>query len=874
MTKVYIPPARPGLVSRQRLLDKLELGLNSQLVLVSAPPGSGKTTLLSEWARHSELCKHAAWVSLDEADNDPVRFWDYFIAGLKTIHKGIGENTLSALHSPRPVSGEFMLTTLINEVSAIIDEFMVVLDDYHVVVSHDIHKAVAFMLDHLPPHMHLIIATRADPPLPLARLRGRRAMVEIRADDLRFTHEEAVNFLSEVMGLELTNEDIAALDIRTEGWITGLQMAALSMRGRKDTSSFIKAFTGSHRFVLDYLVEEVLLRQPADLQDFLLKTSVLDRLTASLCDSVTERDDSHDILLALEHTNLFIIPLDDSRQWYRYEHLFVDLLRHRLGTVQRVNQSELHARASRWYEISGFPADAVHHAIAAQDWERATKLIQKLSGDLLKRGEVITLLGWLQELPEEVIRNHPQLCSECCWTLILTGQFSVAESFLEPIEQYAKDNTLFLGEILVMRAYIARSRSDFQSAIDLSKQAQSLLPRDNIEPGCILSLNLGMAQWHCGHLKESEQALTDAYDKAQNSGNDYVRLTAISILSIILAARGNLRQAADYCRQVIEMAEQSPAVALNHFVLSALLYEWNELETAAEHLQRGIELSQLSGNMETQCGGYRILARTRMARGDGSGADEALSKADVLSRDGKVPLLDGVRNAACHVQIALAQGDLVTALHWAARVTEDTDASSFYPRLNLTKVRLLLAQDNKEAAAEELKSRYESAAGAGWQYGVVEILVLQALAAPTSTAALTFLSNALELAQPEGYIRTFIDKGEPMAELLRQAESHGIASDYITKLLTAFKAEKRSRAKIGITHPGPQIPTRPLTEPLSERELEILQLLAAGLSNQEIARKLVISVGTAKTHVHNIISKLNVSDRVKAIVRARELDLL
>jgi LuxR family maltose regulon positive regulatory protein len=851
----------------------LESGLNSPLILVSAPPGFGKSTLLSEWARQSGP-SFIAWLSLDEGDNDPVRFWDYFIASLQTHQKGAGESVLTMLHSPRPQPIEVMMTTLINEVAAIQNDVTITLDDYHVISSAEIHQAVTFLIDHLPPRMHLIIATRADPPLPLARLRGRRAMVEIRADDLRFTREEATVFLNSIMGLALKEEEVSSLDTRTEGWITGLHMAALSMQGRKDTADFIKDFTGSHRFILDYLIEEVLKLQPVDVQDFLIKTSVLDRLSASLCDSVTGRDDSGDILLDLERTNLFIIPLDESRKWYRYEHLFTDLLRHRLGNIHEMNQAELHGKASRWYESNEFIADAIHHALEAQDWERSATLIEKIAEDLLKRGEVMTLMGWFRALPDEALRSHPQVYTGCCWSLILTGQFNLAETVLEYAEKAITDNEDFLGEFLIMRAYIARARGDYQSAIELSKKAQSLLPKDNIEPGSILSLNLGMAHWHCGHLEESEQALNDAYQKSQRSGNAYVRLTAISILSIIRAARGNLRQAADFCRQAIQMAGDSPAVALNHFVLSALLYEWNELATAEEHIQKGIELSQLSGNMEVQCGGYRTLARTRIALGDVSGADEALLKADEFSREGKVPILDGVRNAACHVQIALAQGDLATASQWAERVTEDTDTSSFYPRLNLTRARILLAKDNKEATAVELKKQYQLAADAGWQYGVMEILTLQALAAPAAADAIAFLAEALKLAQPEGYIRTFVDKGEPIAELLQQVAEQGIAMEYITKILTAFKAGKTTRVKADVSTSGPHVIAESMAEPMSERELEVLRLVTIGLSNREISQRLVISIGTVKTHIHNILGKLDARDRNHAIIRAREIGLV
>ncbi len=874
-TKFYIPPVRLELVSRQHLIERLNAGLKSSLALISAPAGYGKTTLLSDWSHRKELTAQVIWISLDKADNDPIVFWDYFITALGKLRAGVGENASTLLHLPKPPPIEAVLTTLINEISMIQDDFALVLDDYHVIESQPIHGAITFLLDHLPPQMHLVIATRADPPLPLALLRGRGSLVEIRTDDLRFTPDEAVAFLNQVMGLNLSEENVLALETRTEGWIAGLQMAVLSMQGRKDIPGFIKAFTGSNRYILDYLIEEVFQRQPADVQDFLLKTSILEQLTAPLCDFVTERDDSRKILPVLERANLFIVPLDESRQWYRYQRLFADLLQHQLDIVSGMKDvSLIHARASEWYEANGFPADAIHHAITAQDWERAATLVHNASETLLKRGEVTTLLGWIQALPDEVVRDRPQLCSECCWTLILTGQFSLAESFLEHVERNAEDNDTFFGEILVMRAYIARSRGDNPGTIELSKRATLLLPQDNIEVGSILALNLGIAQWHCGNLVESEQAITEAYDKAQQSGNDYVSLTAVSIQSIIYAAQGKLHQAADSCRHAIGLAEQSPAMAGNYITLGALLYEWNELEAAIKHVLKGIELSQLSGNLEFQSGGYRMLARIRIARNDATAAYSALQKADEFYRDKKVSPLDGARTAACYVLINLAQSNISAALDWAARITEEVDSSSFYPRLYLTQARLLLAQGNKRTASEQLAEKYEIAVQSGLQYGVVETRAMQALAASTPAEALAFLADALELAQPEGYIRTFIDKGEPMAELLNQAASQGITVNYVSRLLSAFKVEKETKAKTGISYSSPDTAIQTLTEPLSERELEVLRLLVAGLSNREISKRLIVSIGTVKTHVHNILNKMNVSNRTQATTRARELNLI
>jgi len=873
-TKLYIPPVRPGLVSRPRLIERLNAGLHRKLTLVSAPAGFGKTTLLSEWARGSEW--PVAWVSLDKGDSDPARFWAYFVAALQTVQADVGEAALAAFQSPQPPLIESLLATLINQIATIPDPLVLVLDDYHVIEAQPIHSALAFLLDHLPPQMHLVIATRADPPLPLSRLRGRGAMIEIRADDLRFTPDEAATFLNQVMGLGLSADDVAALESRTEGWIVGLQLAALSMQGRKDITGFIAAFTGSHRYILDYLLEEVFQQQPADVQDFLLKTSILDRFAAPLCDAITKRDDSRQVLLGLEQANLFTVPLDESRQWYRYHRLFADLLRHRLDMVCGSKQvALLHARASQWYEAEGFPADAVHHALAGRDWAGAATLILSVGETMLTRGEITTLLGWLQALPDEVVRARPQLCLNFSWALILTGQLDAAESCLAQAEQAVQEDAAFLGEIVAAQAYIARTRGDDRRTIELSQQALTLLPQDNLSSRSIVALNLGLAHWHRGHLAEAERALTEAEHAAQQSGNSHVRLIALGVLGPIQAAQGKLHQAAVLCRQAIQLGKRSPAIAPTHLEFSALLYEWNDLEAAADHLRRGIELTQRSGNLEVQTGGYRMLALLKQAQGDASAALAALQEAHQLARDHDVTPFVHARNAACHAQIALAQDDVATAVHWAEQVTEDADAFPLYPFLCLTPARLLLAQNEKAAAAEQLEALYETAVGAGWQFGVVEVRVLQALAAPTPTAALAFLADALALAQPEGYVRTFVDKGEPLAALLREAASQGIAPDYVAKLLAEFEAEAQARRRPRkAPAPSAPPPAQPLIEPLSERELEVLQLLVEGQTYHEIAQALYVSVNTVKTHLKNIYGKLGVHNRREATALAKKLDLV
>ena len=875
-TKLYAPPMRPDLVPRTHLTRRLNQGLPDQgggfarkLTLICAPAGFGKTTLATEWLHSLE--EPFSWLSLEEGDNDPARFFAYLVASLQTTDPAIGRAAQAMTQSPQPPPPEALLPSLINDIAASPTPFLLVLDDYHVIRSLPIHQQLTFLLEHQPPIVHLIVVSREDPPLPLPRLRARGHLVEIRQEDLRFGPDEAAEFLRRATRCELSPGEVAALHRRTEGWIAGLQLAALSLHERDDTQQFVESFTGSHRYILDYLIEEVFQRQPPGLQDFLLKTSVLDRFTAALCDAVAGRDDSGDLVLSLERANLFIVPLDSSRQWYRYHRLFADLLRQQLRRTRLdVAGPELHRRASRWYEAKGLQDDAVRHALAACDWERAAALILDVEEAMLRRGEVVTLLGWLQELPRGVVRHHPQLTMSYSWALILTGQLDDAEAVLAAAERAAQDDSdpaqqaANIADVISAQAFIARTRGDDARTIELSQRALSLLPDENLAGRAVVTVNLGIAHWSSGHLAEAEQALREAEQVARQARNPYAQLTALGFLGAVEGAQGRLHQAARWLRRAIRAGEGAPPTALAHDTLGALLYEWNDLEAAAEELQRGIELGARSGNVEIQIGGHRILARLLQARGDAPGALEAIRGAHKLAREKDVSPLMRARNAACHVQIALAQGDLATALRWAGAVTEAADGSRFCPLLGLTPARLHLAQREKAAAAQQLEGWYATAVAGGWQFGAIEVRALQALAAPSVEERLAYLADALTRAEPEGYVRTFVDKGEPMAALLQEAAARGVASEYTRRLLWAFARP-----------PSSSRPTaQRLVEPLSDRELEVLRLLAGRRTNREIAQALVISVNTVKTHVKNIYGKLAVHDRRGAATKARELDLL
>jgi LuxR family maltose regulon positive regulatory protein len=805
-TKLNIPPARKNLVPRPRLVNRLEYAWQQgqKMTLVSASAGYGKTTLVTEWLRG--VSAKSTWLSLDKADNDPARFLAYLIAALGQVDASIGQNTQAMLQSPQPLPPELVLTTLINEIAGAATPFILVLDDYHAIEALPVHQQLDFLVEHQPTQMHLAILTREDPPLPLARLRARGQMAEIRQEELCFSAEECADFLQRVMGLNLTQADIAALERRTEGWIAGLQLAALSMQGLDErggytASDFVEAFTGSSHYILDYLIEEVFERQPAEVQEFLLRTSILDRLSGPLCDVVAGRTESAALLARLEHANLFLIPLDPAHTWYRYHHLFAELLRQRLKATPALFAAELHRLASDWFAAEGFLPEAIQHALAAADWDRAADLIKDNSVMMLRRGELITLLNWLKALPDEGICNRPQLCRDYGWALTLTGQLVAAEAYLLRAETAVNEDEALLGSILVDQA-------------------------------------------------------------AQNSRNHYARMTALTYLGVIQGVYGRLHRAAELCHQVIQLGGQSPTVAPAHIELGALLCEWNDLESAAHHLQTGIEQSQRTTNQLILSDGYRTLALVQLASGEGEAALSTLQKADQLADSRQVTPLARTRNAAGHVQVALAGKDLASAARWAEQVTEPADASAFYPRLNLTPARLLLAQNEKAAAMQKLQELYEIATQAGCGSGTIEVRALQALAAPTPAEALHFLEEALKLAQGEGFLQTFLDKGEPMKALLEKLKPQGGAlKEYIRSILAAFGKTGRMPT------------TQPLIEPLSERELDVLRLVAEGMSNGEIAKRLVVSVGTVKSHVHSIIEKLEVQSRTQAVARARDLKL-
>ena len=882
-TKLHVPPQPPHLVPRQRLLAQVDEGLSRRLTLISAPAGFGKTTLLSEWRASSAGQRWPlTWLSLDESDSDPVRFLAYVVAALQQIDPAIGHATQAMLQSPQPPPPEVLLTALINDVANVAAPCALVLDDYHVIDSPAVHQQLAFLLDHQPPQLHVIILTREDPPLPLSRLRARDQVAEIRQADLQFTLDETADFLRQAARLELDRSDVAALQQRTEGWIAGLQLLALSLRGHADARQLIYAFTGSDRYILDYLVDEVFQRQQPDVQDFLLKTSILDRLAAALCDAVADRGDSRALLASLEHANLFIIPLDPAREWYRYHHLFADLLQHRLRIETPRAEPQLHQRASRWYADHGFQADAIQHALAAADWEHAAELISRAFDDLLKRGETATLVNWYGALPQDFVQARASLCLEYSWPLIFAAQLEKAESYLRHGEQLAQNDPALLGPILAAQAYVARTRGDGRRTFDLSQRALSVLRPDDDASRSIVAMNLGMAYWYAGQWDGAQQMLSDARDAANRSNNRYAAAIAQIFLCRIVAARGQLHQAAAIYRQIIEASGPSPFAAMAQIDLTRLLYEWNDLTAAAEQAQHGIESSQRGGNTEIVLASYRTLALIKQAQGDVAAAQAALQESVQLAEQPGLSPSARWHELAYRAQIALLSRDLAICAQLIDQypLLDQVETLPDYLLLSSTRAQWLLSQDQRAPCVELLAARYERASRAGAQKALVETRALQALAAPTREAALSFLHEALTLAEPEGYIRTFVDLGEPMrmliVDLRLQIERRAPIApqkllEYINRLLAVFGQIAATELPL-INNQKSAINN--LVEPLTERELEILRLLPTELSTRELAEHLVVSINTIKTQLKSIYAKLGAHSREEAVEKAKTLNLL
>lgn len=917
-TKLYLPKWRPGMVSRPRLLEHIQKG--RKLALVSAPAGFGKTTLLAEWVA-AEPTRPVAWVSLDQSDNDPTVFWIYLITALQNIQPSLGERSLSLLQSPQPHPIESVLMTLLNELTAVETDIALVLDDYHAIEAQSIHDGIGFMLSHLPPQMHLMIASRTDPPLSLARLRSHGDLTELRVNDLRFTPDEAAAFLNQVMGLEISAVEVSALEQRTEGWIAGLQLAALSLQGREDIADFVAAFSGDDRYIVDYLLEEVLQQQPNRIRHFLLQTAILERLSGSLCNAVTDQTDGQEMLETLERGNLFIIPLDNKRQWYRYHHLFADVLQAHALMEWPERMPSLHGQASEWYERNGLCSDAIRHALAAQDFERAAGLIEQVWPTMRRRQQEPMVLSWIKAIPDAILRNRPVLSVAYALVLLNGGQLDAVEARLQDAERWLgeggtitaldkspassateriivdeKQFRALSATIANTRAYWSQSIGDVASTVTYAQQALDLLPADEeYERGATATL-LGLAYWSSGKLEAAYRSFAEGLDTFKQMGGTQTTVGGTLLLANMGIARGRFRRTIRLCEQALEIATQQSEAVLSgaaelYLTLSELRYEQGDLESASQLLLRGEELrQQISLPVSEYLWGV-MWARLETAQGDLEAALHQLCEAEQLYYNTPIPNVRPV--AALKAQTWVKQGRLAEALSWVREqgLSVEDELSYLREYEHITLARILICQyklevqspSSKRPCLEEriqqsidlLVRLLEAAEADERTCSTIEVLVVQALAYEAQgdfAGAIASLERALTLAEPEGYVRIFAEAGPPMVRLLREAMTCSITPAYTQQLLTALETwgQKPKESSALPLSPSPQL----LIEPLSQRELDVLRLLNTELSGPEIARELIVALSTVRTHTKRIYSKLNVTNRRAAVKRAIELELL
>lgn len=880
-TKLLAPPPRPGALSRPQLLARMDEGLAHGLTLISAPPGFGKTTLLSQWRAHcAGRGIPVAWLTLDEADGDPARFLRYLTSALDSLQPSLADDALNLLRTPRPAEGASVLTALINAISSTIDgDFALVIDDYERVDSAQVHEQLTFLLEHLPRPMHIFMATRLDPPLPLARLRARGNLLEIRTNDLRFDAAETAAFLGGVRGLDLSPPEVESLEQSVEGWVVGLRLAALALQGRqRDLKTLTAVFDGSHRYVVDYLASEVFERQPADLQGFLLKTAVLDRLNAQLCDALCDGG-GREMLARLDEGNLFIDAIDDSRDNYRYHPLFAAFLRERLERDDPVTYREMQLRASRWHEGQGQFSEAVRYALAAGDVERAGDLLETSAPGLVRELEWSTLASWFSTLPEDALLSRPELALTVARALALTHRLDDAQGLLSSLEGIfdERGDLPGLGRVRSVGAFIAGRMDDQPEAIRLCSEALELLPEDDVAARSIVLWTLGTAHELGGDLRSASAAYLESTEVTRRAPGFAANWAAVVDLGYTQFEQGQLNQGARAFRQIIAASgpggPAAPISGVAHSELGELEREWNHLDEAETHLDQAFAMLQSWGNILALLRTYRYRAKARMARGDFAGAIATIEEGEALARQNRVRWAGNLEAAKARFNVRA--GNLEAAVAWA-RLSgldngDDVGHISHLKELEYLALADVLSGQRRYDEALRLLTRLEvAAADAGRGRNLVQISAQRSVALLQSgdgVEALAAAERVLRLAQHEGYVRTFVDQGPRMAELLSKilTRRHPPALErYIGTVLSSFTSARassngRSQRSLG---------------PLSEREGEVLDLISSGLSNQEIADQIVVTEGTVKRHVHNIFRKLDVHSRTQAVARARELSLL
>jgi LuxR family maltose regulon positive regulatory protein len=913
-TKLYIPALRPSYIQRKQLLNKLNDRLktkdklfNRKLTLVSAPPGFGKTTLVSSWIH--QLDQPAAWLSLDEGDNEKNRFLFYLVTALQETYRELGGTTISLLQSPQPPPFDTLLTVLINDLVDLTGQAILVLDDYHVIHNLEVHKAITFLLDNQPPQLHLVIIGREDPVLPLHRLRVSGQMAGIYTQDLRFTVDEAAKFLNETMGLNLGLEEVTVLERRTEGWVAGLQLAALSMQDLPDTREFVSSFAGDDRYITDYLLGEVVERQSPQVQEFLLKTAIFDRFCAPLCEAVLgaggwglgaeeqgQKLSSQVIIERLDQANLFVIPLDNKREWYRYHHLFADFLLMRLREREASQITDLHRRAAAWYEENDLLAEAIDHALKAKDFQRASRLIeQNALTTIFGHAQWATLFEWMETLPAEMVRARPRLSLQYAWALFTTGRWEAAANLveeikpvLEAVEQGAEKERL-LGELSVIAALVAYSHGgDMKRCTEEARQALLLLSEDNLTLRCVALLSIGEAAMIQEDAPVARRSLQDAADVALAAGNIAIVLFALGDLARLEMTEGYLHRAAELYQRVrplgtIEGGTILGPTGITCIQMGEVLREWNDLKKAESVLREGLTLCrQLTGLPNIVLEGQVNLARVMQASGDEELAAETMQEAenllaDMLGQSGDPRPMISLALAG-RLRYWLARGEIDRAARWLDDngISFDAAISPGELAYHVLLARILIEQGRLDKAQRQLE-RLEKINGERESPRLaLEISILKALlyrAKGDRDQAETNLIQALQLAEPERYLRLFVDQGEPIVPLLEQLAGRRPIPSNLKAILSVVQGEPSATEKSppaeGLS-PKTSVPV----EPLKEQEIQILRMMAAGRTNREIADELYLSVNTIKVYASRLYSKLGVHRRGEAVAWAQELGLI
>jgi len=895
-TKFYVPTSTHNLLVRPHLVDRLNEGNSCKLTLITAPAGFGKSTLLSQWVSMIKL--PVSWLSLDANDNDPYRFIAYLISAIQKIDSNIGQEALEILHSSQNPAYPVILTQLINEISQTSEHISLILDDYHFISDEQVHKIISFIVDYMPRSMHLLISTRLDPPLSLARMRARRELVEIRSKDLRLTLEETSVLLNDVMGFALNLKDVISLDEQVEGWVAGLHMAVLSMRGSKDISRFIRTFTGRNRFILDYLIEEVLEKQTAEIQDFLLQTSILERMNDSLCNAMMDREDSQMILTQLEGLNLFLIPLDNERNWYRYHHLFADLLQKQLMKIHSNQISNLHTKACQWYEEAELYVEAIGHALSAGDFERAAGLVEQNGFKTIILNQERALLGWLKLLPDDLIHKRPWLCVMQAFVNSWFGPRQNVEKYLQLAEQLitqiplVSERQRLTGSIASMRANFFLLDGDIQGVMDQVKIALDNLP-DSDHWRRTAMVALGCAYWALGDRAQSEKIFSDTSVEFLRAGNPAGYVSNLCYMGVMQMKQGRLKPALDTFTEAMDRAtrpdgKKMPIAGFPSIKIGDLMREWNDLTQAQEYIDSGIALATSLNQPDVLIESYICLARYRNALKNWEGVWEALNKAEQILMENQVDPWYLGWLTECWVCYWLSVDDLAAAVSQVEKSgLTVAGALSYHHDLHHTSLaRVLIAQSVRNPSgpyldqAGKLLDRLQRAAEkADWVHETVKILFLRSLmywAAEEKDQSIEALIRSLTLAEPGGYVRMFIDEGLPVEDLLSyllaQNETEKGESSHIRKYAEKLLRNLRNERQEFLPPESSRV-LSPI-EPLSDREMEVLHFLNTQLSSTEIAQELSISANTVRFHIKNIYGKMNVNRRADAVQLAKNLGIL